>query len=451
MKLPYPPIPFYLLATSVGAALCLAPELQAAEITYNAAGSGAYQQASNWDGGSLPGENDIAQIGTTTPGNGILSINLSHASYPSPKNQIHSAAIRVLSTRTNDLFLRSNNNSNSSYYLHGATLHGIADTILLNESSANFSIEPLTGTNTGTMSLALRSNQAHVIQARGSGGITLLAPITGSGSSLVIDSSGSGVVTLSGNSTYSGGTTLRNGTLAITTDSAIGSGALTLAGGSASISTGVTLSQPIRFIGNATLQTSYSGGSSPSGLRVESALEARNTIATLLGGTASESRTLISGFTTASLAANDTLRASDIYTLSGTDSDLFVLQLTVANASLGEGSYLAWLNTDNEWINAVEGNTAVGNEALLGFNGSFSDSGLQLSADTLGSWGYDLANDSVWAILDHNSAFSVVAIPEPGSLLLLTGGLSLLGFHRTRRRSPKSSCSLPSSPYNAKG
>ncbi len=451
MKPWFSPTPSYLLAASTGAALLLTAGLQAAEITYDTTGSGAYQQATNWAGDVLPGADDIAQIGNATINTGILSINLSHAAYPSPKNQIHSAAIRVLSERTNDLTLRSNNNSNSSYYLYGATINDIADTILVNESSAHLSIEPLTGNNNGTMSLVLRADESHVIQARGSGGITILAPITGSGSSLIINSSGTGVVTLSGSSSYSGGTTVRNGALAITTDSAIGTGALTLAGGSASISAGVTLSQPIQFTGNAVLQTNYNSGSSLSGYQVESALGARNTVASLLGGTTTASRTLTSGFAASSAASNDELRSSDTFTLTGMDGDVFVLELKLTDSSLGEGSYLAWLNADNEWVNAIDGNTALGEDALFSFNGSFDSAGITASADTLGSWGYDLANQSVWAILDHNSAFSVVAIPEPATFLLLAGGLGLLAFRHTRRRSPLRSCSLPSRLHDAKG
>jgi len=58
---------------------------------------------------------------------------------------------------------------------------------------------------------------------------------------------------------------------------------------------------------------------------------------------------------------NDGARQSDVYSLHGTGSDMFVLQLSIT--SLDAESYLAWLDTDtgsatyNQWINAIDGNS----------------------------------------------------------------------------------------------
>lgn len=418
---------------ATGTALLPTSEVSAADITFDATGSAAYQAAGNWAGGVLPGENDVAQIGVKTPSAGVLSIALSHAAY-TPKNEIRSAAIRILAERTTNLTLRSNNNSNSSYYLLGATLHGIADTILVNESNADFSIEPLTSSNSGTMSLVLRAGERHVIQARGAGNITLTTPIVGNGSSLVINSSGTGTVFLSGASSYSGGTIVERGHLAITTNGAIGTGALILNGGTASVAASVTLNHPVLFTGEATLHAAFSSGSSFQGLSAQSNLGARDVRATLLHGNASADRTVAISFTEEAIASNDELRISDAFSLTGTGGDLFVLELQLSTSS-GEGAFLAWLNDDGEWVNATLGNTATGSSAINGFNGSFADSGALASGEYLGSWGYDAANHAVWAILDHNSTFSVAAIPEPGSVWLLAATLGL--FVGLRRSVPR--------------
>ena len=51
---------------------------------------------------------------------------------------------------------------------------------------------------------------------------------------------------------------------------------------------------------------------------------------------------------------------------------------------------------------------------------------------TLGDWGVNTANNTVWAIVDHNSQFAIV--PEPGTLILLTV-IAVLMTHVMRRRS----------------
>ncbi|MDR1281929.1 MAG: hypothetical protein LBK99_14085 [Opitutaceae bacterium] len=116
-------------------------------------------------------------------------------------------------------------------------------------------------------------------------------------------------------------------------------------------------------------------------------------------------------------AANDDLRASHVFTLSGTGTgtDIYVLQLSVA--ALETGQSLSWLD-NGKWKNAGLGDGVVG---------SFADSGLAATSGNVGRWGYDLANGATWAILDHGGSFAITsaAIPEAGSAALIIGGVIL--------------------------
>ncbi len=105
--------------------------------------------------------------------------------------------------------------------------------------------------------------------------------------------------------------------------------------------------------------------------------------------------------------------------------------------SVEAGSYLAWLNTEaHQWVNAVQGNT--GNNATAaqqGYAGSFaafqSIYGTQL-ASYLGAYGVDTTTGSVWAVVNHNSDFSIV--PEPSTwAMLLAGGVALATALRRRQ------------------
>jgi len=110
--------------------------------------------------------------------------------------------------------------------------------------------------------------------------------------------------------------------------------------------------------------------------------------------------------------------------------------------------YLGWfaIDTDyegaladyDEWVNAVEGNSATGGSAVANYKGTYAAfaSANSITEATLvnylGSFGVDIASDTVWAVLDHNSAFGTV--PEPATLTLLAlGGLAVL--RKRRRRS----------------
>jgi hypothetical protein len=185
------------------------------------------------------------------------------------------------------------------------------------------------------------------------------------------------------------------------------------------------------------LTDSANGGTKSTGL---------GTNATILAGTSDGTTTSVS-FTTTSTAPNDQTRVADVAQVT-TGTGAFVLQMTyssvlAAQASIvpgGPGSlFLAWHNLSTDaWINAVFGNTGNTAFASSKYLGSYSqfliDNSLgSASLSTfLGAYGVDTTNNTVWAVLNHNSEFTVV--PEPSTYAMLLGGIFMMAVVVRRKR-----------------
>lgn len=169
--------------------------------------------------------------------------------------------------------------------------------------------------------------------------------------------------------------------------------------------------------------------------RLNSDLGGINTSADLLNLATTADRKLTTSFASSSAATNDLDRLSDVFNLTGTTTDAFVMQLSVD--SLDSGAFLGWLDGSDAWTLATAGNSGSGSLAgsyTTGFSTFLSDNGGTFNAGTmLGAYGND-GSGNVWAVLDHNSSFAV-AIPEPSSIVLL--GLSALAAYGILRRRKK--------------
>jgi hypothetical protein len=59
------------------------------------------------------------------------------------------------------------------------------------------------------------------------------------------------------------------------------------------------------------------------------------------------------------------------------------------------------------------------------------------AGDALGTYGVDTVNKVAWAVLDHNSQFAVIAVPEPGGMAFLGAALAAAAVAwRANRRQP---------------
>ena len=251
---------------------------------------------------------------------------------------------------------------------------------------------------------------------------------------------GEGTLVLSGDSSYSGGTTIYAGTLVVGNDHALGAstGAVVVKGGVLQIQGGVAIANMITLAGGSLAQQLADHASFASLGGYESNISGGvATGANFLGGTSSAPANLQTSFAAVSPASNDTLRLSQVFTLSGVPvvdlstgaTDVFVLQLTLPDVTAD--SYLAWYNPDpavSRWVNAVKGNIG-GTDIFAG------DRAYDPATDFhLGTWGLDVSSDTVWAVLNHNSDFSIVAIPEPREWGEdLAGMLAVIALTRGRK------------------
>lgn len=266
---------------------------------------------------------------------------------------------------------------------------------------------------------------------------------------------GTGTLTLSGANTYAGNTMIGAGILNVT-------GSLPKNG-----SDTVYLSAGSDF-GLSSLVRQIASGATYSGIGTTSSGQGMGTSADLRAGKNSTGSALALAMQWRFRNPNDpTTLISDVLNLTGmsagagehVQTNPFTLQLTYAAATLGDRESdlaargligLNWLNTalnqpTGVWQNATAGNFGTGLAGSVFQNvqsswdafaaaHSVTDTNL---GNFLGSYGVDVAHHQVWAVIHHNSQFSVV--PEPSSLALsfLPGlvGLSLgLRAVRARRR-----------------
>ena len=161
---------------------------------------------------------------------------------------------------------------------------------------------------------------------------------------------------------------------------------------------------------------------------------ANGTTASLIGGTAGGSRTIDTSFTLAGeVDAGIATLAGDVLSFTGTGSDMYVLSMqytdqAVADAGLTEEDLrMLWVDGNGDFVNAVLGNSNAGTTGEdLFVAGAYNS-----ATHTLGTYGVDTANNTVWAVLDHNSDFAPGVVPEPATIMLVLAGIA--GLKVTRK------------------
>lgn len=162
----------------------------------------------------------------------------------------------------------------------------------------------------------------------------------------------------------------------------------------------------------------------------------KGTQLSFLAGTLSEARDLAISFADAPTTGGRFF--SDVVTVTGLTGERFVMSLTyddVLAGDLQDQMILGWLDNNGAFVNAVDGNIGTNDVNLdIPFQGSWAD--YQFTNDVeletaLGAFGVDIETNTVWAVIDHNSDFSV--IPEPSTYAVFIG-LLVFALILLRRR-----------------
>jgi autotransporter-associated beta strand protein len=234
----------------------------AANQTWGANNSTAWYTGANWAGGAFPGlqgvgaaNSDIATW-TAAATNTTFGINMGTASL-----NLGAISADLLRGNTNTS-IGDSSATPGSLRLYGATVNGVSDVVLRNNSSGLLTLQAL---QSGIMSLILSNSTANKIYIDGSGGITISCNISGYGLSLA--GAGSGILTLNGTNSFPGGVTVNSGNTVSALDSLYpwGTGTLTLNGGTYlrgvqaaafAINRSTACTNPVSVTANSTIQTS---------------------------------------------------------------------------------------------------------------------------------------------------------------------------------------------------
>jgi autotransporter-associated beta strand protein len=256
------------LTTSATSGNIVVSLANASPILWSSATGSAWLTGANWTGGSYPTNAQVAQFNanpTAATGVGINFNNTTNAGTQSSGSRIQEVgAIEVVSTRPVATIIGNSSSTpgaSGTLRLNGVVVNGVANTIIRHNNSNNLTINNTQGAGTQTMGLALGNATNNIINIDGTGGVTISSIISGSGK-LTKSGSGSGVLTLSGTNTYSGGTVINAGAISIGADANIGNGSVTLGGGTLAVTTGFSTSKTMALTTSTTSTIDVASGQS---------------------------------------------------------------------------------------------------------------------------------------------------------------------------------------------
>lgn len=307
--------------------LATAPLSLAVTWTWNGLGGNSnFSTGGNWDVGTTPIDGpttDLAFAGTTNTGTAFV-----------PLNQ-NIATPFVLNSLTFEL-------AAGSFYLGGGAFRfdgGINNSIIQHSSSAQSIANAFQAPST--------NGQVTLTLAGGGSGVVTMSGVISSGPGhrdYAIVKTGGSTFSLTGTNTYSGGTTISDGTLIVNSNASMGnnSGSLTLNAGTLQVAAGFTTSRAITLnnAASAFLIDPSQTYTVTSAILGNGALNKTGTGTMVLGGANTYSGGTIISAGTLRLGAADRLLDAGTVTVSGGTLDLQSFSETVGVVTLINGSII---------------------------------------------------------------------------------------------------------------
>ena len=185
----------------------------AAPILWSSPGGSAWLTNTNWTGNTLPTATDVAQFGadpTGTSGVGINFSNTTNAGTQTNGQRIEDVgAIEITSARATAMSVGNSSSiagATGTLRLIGATVNGVGDVILRNNSSQSLTIQNSQSSAIQTMAVTLGDTTTNIVSLDSTGSIIIKSGISGSGRILTVNAASSGDLILSGTNMWSGGT-----------------------------------------------------------------------------------------------------------------------------------------------------------------------------------------------------------------------------------------------------
>ncbi len=195
---------------SSGTEVSATPNLtNATTILWSSSGGSAWLTTGNWTGGAVPTTAQTAQFGSNPTGT-TIGINMGGSTNNGTSNQI-TGAIEITNSRAAALNIGNSSGSTAgTLTLSGVVVNSTENVIVRNNSNQLLTIQ---ANQSSAMTLTLANTTNNVVLINGTGGVTITSVIIGASRNLTKRGTGSGVLTLEGANTYSGLTTVAEGTL----------------------------------------------------------------------------------------------------------------------------------------------------------------------------------------------------------------------------------------------
>jgi autotransporter-associated beta strand protein len=195
---------------SSGSEVNATPNLvNATAILWSNSGGSAWLTGSNWTGSATPTIAQTAQFGANPTGTSV-GINMGGSTNNGTSNQI-TGSIEVTNVRAAALNIgNSSGSTTGTLTISGVVVNNTDNVIIRNNSNQLLTIQ---ANQSSAMTLTLGNVTDNLILINGTGGVTITSNILGASRNLTKRGIGTGILSLEGANTYSGTTTVTEGTL----------------------------------------------------------------------------------------------------------------------------------------------------------------------------------------------------------------------------------------------